>query len=328
MGMPLWLGANEPPRHSPKTAICTTKNATALPGGQQDQQGHDVRREPRADQRAARPLAGAPCPDAAGRARSRACRLSPSRVSSGKNSQPWRRDEPAGEAGRPALHDGRGERDRARADVRVDALAGWAPRGAGCACRATTHSASPANDAGEEARGPLVPGGGAEDLLMGGVVAQEPELGDDHSEGDREHQLEPGVRRGARRRTRSVRTPRWPARSGSSSRRGGGPAARSPGPGAPDRCRGAAGRTRDALTTNSCPDLEVECTPCRGPEQEGFQSTMTAPGKRWATDLASRVLGPQAWIAVRSVSEPVFSWILRGFAFSATGTVRRTTPPS
>ncbi len=28
---------------------------------------------------------------------------------------------------------------------------------------------------------------------MGGVVSQEPELGDDHSEGDRQHQLEPGV---------------------------------------------------------------------------------------------------------------------------------------
>jgi hypothetical protein len=29
----LWLGAKEPPRHSPNTAICTQKNAIARPGG-------------------------------------------------------------------------------------------------------------------------------------------------------------------------------------------------------------------------------------------------------------------------------------------------------
>ena len=81
-------------------------------------------------------------------------------MSSGKNSQPWRAQEPPGETrccrasaivGVKAMAPGR--------DVRVAALLVRARRGGGCACRCHQPWLSPAKTPAEDAGGPVVPGG-------------------------------------------------------------------------------------------------------------------------------------------------------------------------
>ena len=89
-GMPLWLGANDAPMYTPNTATCTPTNANAMPIGRNQNTGT----QNAANRSTIRPSSVHRCSTFSRPSRCwkpRRCRFRPSSVSSGKNSQPWRR---------------------------------------------------------------------------------------------------------------------------------------------------------------------------------------------------------------------------------------------
>ncbi len=121
-----------------------------------------------------------------------ACRLRPSSVSSGKNSQPWRLTNQPAKPARALRDDAGRERDRTRTDVGVVALEVGTLVVHGVLV-APPREAQPGEGAGEDAGGPRVPLARGEHLPVCGVVAEEAELRDDDAERSGEDQLEPRV---------------------------------------------------------------------------------------------------------------------------------------
>ena len=120
-----------------------------------------------------------------------ACRFRPSRVSSGKNSQPWRRviERVQALGLRGILFD---ERDRVDLDVGV--LADLVRVGVVACVLADPPAVADADDAGRENPGEaVVRGAGGQDRAVRRLVREERDLREDDAEGAGDEQLEPAV---------------------------------------------------------------------------------------------------------------------------------------
>ena len=121
------------------------------------------------------------------------CRFRPSSVSSGKNSQPWRRVISA-HAGRAAFA-ASSSTERDRVDVDVGVLADRVRVGVVAGVLGHPPRVADADEAGRRGRGRAGRwrGPDVEDLAVRGLVAEERELGEDDAERAGDEQLEPGV---------------------------------------------------------------------------------------------------------------------------------------
>ncbi len=178
------------PRHRPNTAHWTARNAARLVQRQDEQEHHDVRRQPDDDHCGLDPLLG-PDPSLQQRPDAGGVEVEPLEGQQGKEEPALVADEPARQAAAPLDLAG-GEGEGTRGDVRVEALLvggdvvtvvlGLPPA-----------VAQPREPDGHDPGRRVVPDRRAEDLPMCRVVTEEPELGHQQAQRRREQQLEPRV---------------------------------------------------------------------------------------------------------------------------------------
>ena len=189
IGIPVWLGAKEPPRRTRRPPPGRRGTPPPCPGGAG---AAAVPRGRRAEHDEAQLQAPVRHPGTRrGAAAAPACRLSPSKVSRGKKQPPWRRvSQPPSPVRRPAISGG--ERHYSGLDVGVPAhLVGR--RVVAVVLAPPPAVAQAEHGAGHQPRGPLVPGRALEDLPVRRVVTQEAELGQHAADQSGNDQLEPRV---------------------------------------------------------------------------------------------------------------------------------------